>query len=97
MLLGGLRRWGLAPEVVDRLLPHADRALAWITEFGDRDGDGYVEYQRSTDRGAGIVCGGRTDLFVARRLSKTKRPDIACVTTKSTTNTGRCHEAIRGF
>jgi glycogen debranching enzyme len=51
MLLGELRRWGLAPEVVDRLLPHADRALDWISSFGDRDGDGYVEYQRSTDRG----------------------------------------------
>ncbi|HEX6425858.1 MAG TPA: glycogen debranching N-terminal domain-containing protein [Acidimicrobiales bacterium] len=51
MLLGELRRWGLAPEVVDRLLPHADRALAWIADFGDRDGDGYVEYQRATDRG----------------------------------------------
>jgi glycogen debranching enzyme len=51
MLLGELRRWGLAPEVVDRLLPHADRALDWIVGFGDRDGDGYVEYQRATDRG----------------------------------------------
>jgi glycogen debranching enzyme len=51
MLLGELRRWGLAPEVVERLLPHADRALDWITTFGDRDGDGYVEYQRITDRG----------------------------------------------
>jgi glycogen debranching enzyme len=51
MLLGELRRWGLAPEVVERLLPHADRALDWITGFGDRDGDGYVEYQRLTDRG----------------------------------------------
>jgi glycogen debranching enzyme len=51
MLLGELRRWGLAAEPVERLLPHADRALAWIDEFGDRDGDGYVEYQRPTDRG----------------------------------------------
>ncbi len=51
MLLGELRRWGLAPEVVDSLLPAADRALAWIGEYGDRDGDGYVEYQRSSDRG----------------------------------------------
>ena len=51
MLLGELRRWGLAPEAVDRLMPHADRALAWIDDFGDRDGDGYVEYQRATDRG----------------------------------------------
>ena len=51
MLLGELRRWGLADETVDRLLPHADRALAWIEDFGDRDGDGYVEYARHTDRG----------------------------------------------
>jgi len=51
MLLGELRRWGLAAEVVDQLLPHADRAMEWIEHFGDRDGDGYVEYQRATDRG----------------------------------------------
>jgi glycogen debranching enzyme len=51
MLLGELRRWGLADELVERLLPHADRALDWIRNFGDRDGDGYVEYQRATDRG----------------------------------------------
>ncbi len=51
MLLGELRRWGLEPEQVDALLPSADRALQWITEYGDRDGDGFVEYQRATDRG----------------------------------------------
>jgi glycogen debranching enzyme len=51
MLLGELRRWGLATEVVDSLLPHADRAMAWIESYGDRDGDGYVEYQRASDRG----------------------------------------------
>jgi glycogen debranching enzyme len=51
MLLGELRRWGLAREAVDELLPHADRALDWISKFGDRDGDGYVEYQRTSDRG----------------------------------------------
>ena len=51
MLLGELRRWGLAREAVDELIPHADFALRWITEFGDRDGDGYVEYQRASDRG----------------------------------------------
>ena len=51
MLLGELRRWGLAREAVDELLPHADRAIEWIEKFGDRDGDGYVEYQRTSDRG----------------------------------------------
>ena len=51
MLLGELRRWGLAPEAVDSLLPNAERALEWIDTFGDSDGDGYVEYKRATDRG----------------------------------------------
>ncbi|MBO0730560.1 MAG: hypothetical protein J2P57_14980, partial [Acidimicrobiaceae bacterium] len=51
MLLGELRRWGLAREAVDDLLPHADRAIEWIERHGDRDGDGYVEYQRASDRG----------------------------------------------
>ncbi len=51
MLLGELRRWGLAHEVVDQLLPHADRAMAWIEDFGDVDGDGFVEYRRASDRG----------------------------------------------
>ncbi len=51
MLLGELRRWGLAGDVVDRLLPHADRALEWMTTYGDADGDGFIEYQRKTDKG----------------------------------------------
>ena len=37
MLLGELRRWGLAPEVVDRLLPHAHQALACITDARARE------------------------------------------------------------
>jgi len=51
MLLGELQRWGNRREEVDALLPAADRALAWISEFGDRDDDGYVEYLRTSDRG----------------------------------------------
>ena len=33
------------------LLPHADRALEWIRDYGDRDGDGFVEYSRATPHG----------------------------------------------
>jgi glycogen debranching enzyme len=51
MLLGELRRWGLAREAVEELLPNAERALEWIERYGDADGDGYVEYHRATDRG----------------------------------------------
>ena len=70
MLLGELRRWGLAAEIVDQLLPHADRALAWIEAFGDRDGDGYVEYQRATDRG--LVNQGWKDSGDAIRFANGK-------------------------
>ena len=51
MVLGEMRRWGLAKELVDALLPAADQAISWIEEYGDRDGDGYVEYKRYSDRG----------------------------------------------
>lgn len=51
MLLGELRRWDPDDALVDRLLPAADRALGWIEERGDRDGDGYLEYQRRNPRG----------------------------------------------
>jgi glycogen debranching enzyme len=51
VLLGELARWGLPSHELARLLPHADRALAWIEDFGDRDGDGYVEYLRANPRG----------------------------------------------
>src|SRR5204862_253797 len=46
-----LSRWGNGRAEVDALLPAADLALEWITDHGDKDGDGYVEYQRTTDRG----------------------------------------------
>ncbi|HXW38233.1 MAG TPA: glycogen debranching N-terminal domain-containing protein, partial [Acidimicrobiales bacterium] len=51
MLLGEMRRWGVDRELVDELLPNAVRAIEWIDQFGDADGDGYVEYHRATDRG----------------------------------------------
>jgi glycogen debranching enzyme len=51
VLLGELFSWGVADEVLEQLLPHADRALEWIVRYGDRDGDGLVEYQRATERG----------------------------------------------
>lgn len=51
MLLGEARRWGLSLDEVQGLLPYADRALEWCENFGDRDGDGFMEYIRSGDSG----------------------------------------------
>jgi glycogen debranching enzyme len=62
MLIGELDRWGGLPDN-DRptLVAAADRALHWILEYGDADGDGFVEYRRHTDRG--LVNQGWKDSF----------------------------------
>jgi glycogen debranching enzyme len=77
LLLGELRRWGLHDDLVEALLPHADRALAWIDEFGDRDGDGYVEYQQQTS--AGLANQGWKDSWDAIRFAdgRMAEPPIA--------------------
>jgi glycogen debranching enzyme len=36
---------------LESLWPHIERALAWIDTYGDRDGDGFVEYARQTPHG----------------------------------------------
>ncbi len=34
-----------------RLWPHVEAALSWIDRWGDRDGDGFVEYERARESG----------------------------------------------
>jgi len=43
-LLHDAWRWGLNPEEVRALLPSLRRALAWMRDHGDADGDGLLEY-----------------------------------------------------
>src|SRR5205807_2310488 len=38
-------------EFVEKLWPHIERALSWIDRYGDKDGDGFVEYSRDSDNG----------------------------------------------
>lgn len=44
-------RWGLPETQVQALLPHLERALDWMRDFGDSDGDGLLEYVDKTGRG----------------------------------------------
>jgi glycogen debranching enzyme len=46
VLLDEYHRWTGDDALVRSLEPHARAALAWISDSGDLDGDGYVEYQR---------------------------------------------------
>ncbi|MFP5364326.1 MAG: glycogen debranching N-terminal domain-containing protein [Thermoleophilia bacterium] len=59
MLAGRYFRWTLDLETMAQLRPALDAALTWIDEWGDRDGDGFVEYECRSP--AGLVNQGWKD------------------------------------
>src|SRR5436190_1465413 len=53
ILLSEVWRWTDDTAFARELQEPALAALRWIDEWGDRDGDGFVEYERRTERGLG--------------------------------------------
>jgi glycogen debranching enzyme len=51
ILLSEVWRWTGDAALVRDLREPAMRALAWINHYGDLDGDGFVEYERRSERG----------------------------------------------
>ena len=51
ILLDETYRWTGDLDMVRSLWPNALAALEWIDRYGDRDGDGFVEYERRTPAG----------------------------------------------
>jgi glycogen debranching enzyme len=49
VLLDEYERWTGDIDLVRRLEPNARQALEWIDEYGDRNGDGYIEYARRNE------------------------------------------------
>jgi glycogen debranching enzyme len=76
-LLADAWRWGLPEAVVADLRPHLDRALDWLANYADPDGDGFVEYIDAN--GAGLANQGWKDSFNAIRFrdGSLGRPPIA--------------------
>lgn len=65
ILLGATYAWTGDRDLVDRFWPNAMAALDWIDHWGDRDGDGFVEYER---RGkGGLINQGWKDSYDAIR------------------------------
>jgi glycogen debranching enzyme len=56
ILLSEYWRWSGDSTLVRRLAGPARAALTWIDRYGDRDADGYVEYQTRSPQGLGNQC-----------------------------------------
>ncbi len=59
MIAGGYYRWTLDIESLARLRPALEAALEWIASWGDRDSDGFIEYERRSP--AGLINQGWKD------------------------------------
>jgi glycogen debranching enzyme len=79
MLLGAYAHATGDLDLVRELWPNAQAALDWMAHWGDRDGDGYVEYQRRGEHG--LVNQGWKDSgdAVFHRDGRLAEPPIALV------------------
>ena len=79
MLLGAYARVTGDLAFVRELWPNACAALDWMAHYGDRDGDGYVEYQRTSEHG--LVNQGWKDSgdAIFHRDGRLAEPPIALV------------------
>jgi len=56
ILLSETWRWSGDDQLARDLEPTARRALAWLEEEADLDGDGFVEFHRRSERGLEVQC-----------------------------------------
>lgn len=56
ILLEEYERWTGDRELVSSLENEARAAITWIDKYGDRDGDGYIEYERRNPAGLENQC-----------------------------------------
>lgn len=57
ILIARQARWTGNLDLFNELRENVDRALHWMAAYGDRNGDGYIEYYGKTDKGAPVNQG----------------------------------------
>ena len=79
LLAAEYAHWTGDTETIEQLLPALERALAWIDQYGDRDGDGFLEY--ICESSGGIANQGWKDSgnSVVHDSGELARPPIALV------------------
>jgi glycogen debranching enzyme len=77
VLLSELWRWTGDRDLVAEFEGPARRALAWIDGAGDRDGDGFVEYERRASRGFRNQCWKDSETSMSFHDGSLAEPPIA--------------------
>jgi glycogen debranching enzyme len=79
ILLSETYNWIADDKLIKELLPAAYKALDWIDNYGDIDGDGFVEYQRRSPKG--LINEGWKDSWDANmhKDGRVAEPPIALV------------------
>ncbi len=79
ILLSETFNWTADEELIQELLPAALKALDWIENYGDLDGDGFIEYKRRSSKG--LTNQGWKDSWDANmhRDGSVAKPPIALV------------------
>jgi glycogen debranching enzyme len=76
ILLEAYQRWTGDSDLVKSLEHEARAAMNWIDQYGDRDGDGYIEYERRNPNGLENQCwkdSGDSIVFADGTLAETPR------------------------
>jgi glycogen debranching enzyme len=76
ILMEEYERWTGDRELVESLEREARAAMRWIDQYGDRDGDGYIEYERRNPNGLENQCwkdSGDSIVFADGTLADTPR------------------------
>jgi glycogen debranching enzyme len=64
-------------QLAEELWPNVERAIGWIEQYGDRDGDGYVKYLRETPRGLANQGWKDSEDAIFHKDGELARPPIA--------------------
>lgn len=72
--------WTGSLDLFNELRENVDRALQWMAESGDRNGDGYIEYYGKTDKGAPVNQGWKdSEDGIVREDGSFPEPPISLV------------------
>jgi glycogen debranching enzyme len=90
ILLGRHAAWTGRLDLFNELKENVQLALAWIDQYGDRDGDGYVEYEVRSEKG--LVNQGWKDSgeAIMNRDGRMATPPIALVEVQAYVYQAKC-------